>query len=44
MTVSREGGRVTVSFDVPDGLEDEWAGQLTLAVNSAVRASDGAGL
>jgi Vacuolar protein sorting-associated protein 62 len=34
VTVSREGGRVTVSFDVPDGLEDEWAGQLTLAVNS----------
>ena len=34
VTVTHEGGRVTVSFDVPEGLEEEWAGQLTLAVNS----------
>jgi hypothetical protein len=35
VTVARDGGHVTVSFDVPPGLEDEWAGQLTRAVNSA---------
>ncbi len=34
VTVTREGARVTVSFDVPEGFEEEWAGQLTLAVNS----------
>jgi hypothetical protein len=36
VTVAHDGPHVTVSFDVPPGLEDEWAGQLTLAVNSAV--------
>jgi len=35
VTIARDGGHVTVSFDIPPGLEDEWAGQLTLAVNSA---------
>jgi hypothetical protein len=35
VTIARDGGHVTISFDVPPGLEDEWAGQLTLAVNSA---------
>jgi hypothetical protein len=34
VTVTRDGGRVTVSFELPEGLEDEWAGQLTLALNS----------
>lgn len=29
VTVAREGGHVTVSFEVPEGLENEWAGQLT---------------
>jgi hypothetical protein len=34
VTVARDGGRVTITFDVPAGLEDEWAGQLALLVNS----------
>ena len=36
VTIARDGGHVTVSFDIPPGLDDEWAGQLMLAVNSAV--------
>jgi hypothetical protein len=34
VTTVHDGGHVTVSFDVPPELEGEWAGQLTLAVNS----------
>jgi hypothetical protein len=33
VTVTHEDGRVTVAFDIPPGLEEEWAGQLTLLVN-----------
>jgi hypothetical protein len=35
VTVVHDDGHVTVSFDIPRELEGEWAGQLTLAVNSA---------
>ena len=34
VTVTREGGHVTVAFDIPPGFEDEWAGQLALVVNA----------
>jgi hypothetical protein len=34
VTVTREGGRVTVTFDVPADFEDEWAAQLVLALNA----------
>ena len=34
VSVTRDGSRVTVSIDVPTELEDEWAGQLVLLLNS----------